>query len=410
MKLVLSFILLLGTAAADAATLPGFRVERLAATAGFPSSVAIDSQGRVFYTTTDGFLHRWTATGSEPITAVPTGGTGNSGLLGMALLDDQTAVVHYTSPARTHDVVSMIDLATGAESVLHAFVGDIDFPARGTPDEHHGGNPHVASDGSVFVGIGDYGWNFIARDPAWNGGKIFRITRDGTATQFARGLRNPFDMAWDAESGRLIVADNGPIGGDEIHIIEEGSDLGWPHTYGTLPPVAGTVVPDYVFPETTAPTGMLLLNDGVPLMSRGFLVGAFVTRSIYYFHDASARPLAEPLVLVERETPPIIDLAQAPDGTILFVAGGFSPGASGIYRLVPPRRGDCNGDGRLSSADRSALEAELREGTLQRTVDVHNGTHAGSWGCDADADGFVTAADAVALDRLVIGRRRGVAK
>jgi glucose/arabinose dehydrogenase len=50
--------------------------------------------------------------------------------------------------------------------------------------------------------------------------------------------------------GRVVVADNGPNGGDELHVIESGADCGWP---AHLP---NSVAPDYVFPTTVAPTGL----------------------------------------------------------------------------------------------------------------------------------------------------------
>src|SRR5687768_2103257 len=248
-----AIILFLLAVAAQSATLPGFRVERLGDTEGFPSSIAIDSRGNIYYTTTGGAIYRFSGSGSTQIATVPTDMGGNSGLLGMALAGDETAVVHYTTPLQTHDVISTIDLRDGSETVLQRFAADVELPGRPSPSEHHGGNPTIAADGSIFVGIGDYSWSLIAPDPAWNGGKIYRITRDGMVTQFARGVRNPFDMAWDDEQKRLVVADNGPIGGDEIHVIRDNSDCGWPHTYGKLPQVEGSSPPDFVFPTTVAP-------------------------------------------------------------------------------------------------------------------------------------------------------------
>lgn len=406
---LLAALVLLLSVPAHAATLPGFRVERLGSTEGFPTSIAIDSAGRIYYSTTAGAIHRFNGISSTRVASVPTDGTGNSGLLGMALRDDHTAIVHYTTPQQTHDVLSSIDLRDGTESVIHRFIGDVELPGRPTPTEHHGGNPSIAPDGSIFVGIGDYSWSFIAPNPDWNGGKIFRISPSGTITQFARGLRNPFDMAWDDARKKLILADNGPTRGDEIHIIDEGADCGWPYTYGTLPPVAGAVVPDYVFPETTAPTGVILLDGRTEHMRRGFLVGGFVSRSIDYF-DRTAPPLAAPFRLIERETAPVIDLAQTADGQIYFVTGGFSPGASGIYRLRTPRRGDCNGDGKLTRADYETLTAVLATGVLQPATAVHKSVQNASWGCDADEDGFVGPADATALLQMLPVRRRAAAR
>src|SRR6266481_3032042 len=156
-RLLAAAALLLSAAAGWGDALPGFRVELLGSTAGFLSSLAVDSRGTIYYTTTSGGVFRVTAGQSVEVARVTTVAIGDSGLLGMALIDDQTAVVHYTTPNQTDDVVSTVDLATGEEKVLQRFVADISLPGRASPPEHHGGNPSVAADGSIFVGIGDYG-------------------------------------------------------------------------------------------------------------------------------------------------------------------------------------------------------------------------------------------------------------
>ena len=50
------------------------------------------------------------------------------------------------------------------------------------------------------------------------------------AEQYARGVRNPYDLAWDPELQRLVIADNGPTAGDELHIIRKDDNCGWPMT------------------------------------------------------------------------------------------------------------------------------------------------------------------------------------
>ncbi|MBK5260041.1 MAG: PQQ-dependent sugar dehydrogenase [Thermoanaerobaculia bacterium] len=407
MKFLVVLFTLLSATAGLSATLPGFRAEKVGTIEGFPTALAIDSAGNLYYSSTAGTIYRFDSGANVPVASVTTHGEGNAGLLGLALIDDSIAAVHYTTINQTHDVIARIDLTTGTETVLHRFAADIEVPERGSSTEHHGGNITVAPDGSIFAGIGDYGGYIVAQLENWNGGKIFRIAPDGTATQWARGLRNPFDLAWDEKHQRVIVADNGPTAADELHIFTRGANLGWPMTWGKQPPAEGTQVPDYVFPKTVAPTGLLLLNGRDATLRDGILLGSFVTRAIYYFSDLEARPLAEPIALIEKETGFVIDVAQRLDGAIYFVTGSFTePGA--IYRLATPLAGDCNGDGVRSSADLDALSLELRDGAAQKTTSAQNGTYRGSWGCDANRDGMIGADDAVALIDLLRPRVRGV--
>lgn len=398
---VVLFSLALVAASAEAALLPGFRIEAVGEVAEgrFATSLAVDSRGTLYYTTTDGGVFR--ADGTN-VANVPTFAEGNAGLLGMALLDDRTAVVHYTNVTVTRQVISRIDLVTGEETVLHELVCDSSSPERPAPTEHHGGNPTVAPDGSIYFGVGDFGGGIIAALPQWNGGKIFRISPEGQLTQFARGMRNPYDMAWDPEIGRLFVADNGAMQGDEVHLIAEGAYCGWPFTYGNQPPIGGGAVPpDYVWPDTTAPTGVLRVNGAGAYFPRGFLVGAFISGAIYYFPDVRTLPLAAPVALFEHEDIHVIDVTQAADGTIYFTTG-FA-----IHRLTPPARGDCDGDGTVDIQDILALLREVGDGDPNPMLSAQMGAYAGSWGCDVNADGLINMNDVNALARM-LGRHRAV--
>jgi glucose/arabinose dehydrogenase len=403
--------LTVAAAGARAGTLPGFRSDPVASLPGFVSSIAIDSRGVIYATATSGKIFRIDDGDAVEIAALDTHAGGNGGLLGMALVDDDTAAVHYTiwdGSKILDDVVSLVDLQTGEETVLHAFACDIEVRERGASDEHHGGNPAVAPDGSIFVGIGEYNDHHLAQDPRWNGGKIFRI-RGSEATQYALGLRNPYDMVWDPELERLVVSDNGPNAGDEIHILTEGDNAGWPKTYGNQPPLAGASLPRYVFPDTVAPTGILRLKtDANALLRRGYLLTAFASRAMYYFPDLTRDTIPDPYPILLDFDEYLIDVAQAPNGDI-YVAGASFGGTSSIHRLRVPKPGDCNGDGAANSHDILSLMRELQDGDPHSTVTAQDGSYAGSWGCDANADSLINGADVTALTRM-ISRRRAAGK
>jgi len=330
MKSFLFALLLATTTSAFGSAMPGVRAEMLGATAGFASSIAVDSHRNIYYTTTSGSLFRFDPATKQSvlIAQVDTVGIGDSGLLGMALLDDQTAAVHYTAPGQTYDVISRIDLTTGEETLLHRFVADITLPGRSTSAEHHGGNPSVAADGSIFVGIGDYGGGLIASIPEWNGGKIWRIYPDGRAEQFARGVRNPFDMAFDTTRQRLFLPDNGAAVDDELNLITFGAYCGWPFTAGKGPAVEGGTAPLYVFPRIVAPTGVTQLSGRNRMFRTGYLIGAFVSKAIYWIPDVDVRPLPDPIPLIQGETSFVIDVTEGMDGEIYFTTG------NAIYHLA----------------------------------------------------------------------------
>jgi glucose/arabinose dehydrogenase len=392
---------------AFASSLPGFELEPIASAAGFPSSLVVDSKGTIWFTTTDGWIQKIEAGQAIKVTALPTQSGGNSGLLGMALVSDSTAVVHYTTWSGEFvidDVIAFVELATGIETPVKSFLANVDFPSQGVSSEHHGGNPIVAPNGDVFVGIGEYGGRLIAQKPEWNGGKIWRVTADGVATQWATGMRNPYDLAWDPELGTIVAADNGPNAGDELHVITEGANCGWPHTFGNEPPRQGMVPPDYVFPSTIAPTGLLRLTGANRTLSRGYLLGAFVTQALYYF--PSIDPMIEPVAILFDAGEYLIDVAEGPEGEI-YVAMGSFPGITTIARLHVPSRGDCNGDSFVDSRDYIALLREIGE-EAQEVSHAHEGQYAGSFGCDVNGDGVIDQSDIPALLSMLKGRRRAV--
>ena len=162
MKSFAGLIFSLFAAAAAGDMLPGFRIETVATMNGFCTSIVTDSHGTLYYTTQAGDVVRLDGVASTAVAHVTTEAVGNSGLLGMALVDDRTAIVHYTTLTESYDVISRIDLESGSETVVHQFTGDVESPGRYTPSEHHGGNPIVTADGTIYVGIGDYGLGWVA--------------------------------------------------------------------------------------------------------------------------------------------------------------------------------------------------------------------------------------------------------
>ncbi|TKW67235.1 MAG: hypothetical protein DI616_06120 [Paracoccus denitrificans] len=105
----------------------------------------------------------------------------------------------------------------------------------------------------IILTIGDFSLNGVSNDFPGDIpppqtlesdlGKIFRINRTtGERHVVSIGHRNPQGLALSAE-GELISTEHGPKGGDEINLIEDGNNYGWPYTS------FGTVYTKYTFPE-----------------------------------------------------------------------------------------------------------------------------------------------------------------
>lgn len=125
------------------------------------------------------------------------------------------------------------------------------FPLAG---HQAGGGLAAAPDGRLYLGLGDFefdGLDGIAhpQDPAVDYGKVIAIDpATGTARRIAQGVRNPQGLGMDAR-GRLWAVDHGPRGGDELNLIEEGADYGWPTTtFGIFYGGAGDAYPSGRWP------------------------------------------------------------------------------------------------------------------------------------------------------------------
>lgn len=79
---------------------------------------------------------------------------------------------------------------------------------------------------------GDRGENH-PQNPESPYGKIWKVAKDGSsATLYAMGVRNPQGMFVD-NKGRIWESEQGPQGGDELNLLSQGVNYGWPfETYG----------------------------------------------------------------------------------------------------------------------------------------------------------------------------------
>jgi len=113
--------------------------------------------------------------------------------------------------------------------------------------------------GHLFITVGDRSEDAIAQRGDRLEGKVLRLNADGSVPAdnpfvgdpavddriWALGVRNAQGLAWDRETRRLYAAEHGPLGGDEVNLIEPGANYGWPiitygANYSTAPMGEGT--------------------------------------------------------------------------------------------------------------------------------------------------------------------------
>nr|WP_320023661.1 PQQ-dependent sugar dehydrogenase [uncultured Draconibacterium sp.] len=116
-----------------------------------------------------------------------------------------------------------------------------------TTRHHYGCRIVFDSQGHLYFAIGDRGAGYQAQDFTLPNGKVHRINKDGSIPEdnpfvdedgavkslFSLGNRNIQGMAIHSETGELWVTEHGPMGGDELNLIESGKNYGWETiTYG----------------------------------------------------------------------------------------------------------------------------------------------------------------------------------
>lgn len=128
----------------------------------------------------------------------------------------------------------------------------------------HRNNGIVAGpDGLLYVAVGSTSNMGEVPDTELSG-TILRIAPDGSRVEVvARGLRNPFDLAF-APDGQLFCTDNAPDvpvrsaddAPDELNHVIEGRDYGHPTVWGEPPEGSSTEGPVAALPAHAAATGI----------------------------------------------------------------------------------------------------------------------------------------------------------
>jgi glucose/arabinose dehydrogenase len=194
-------------------------------------------------------------------------------------------------------------------------------------------------------------------------GKIHRLAADGLvpadnpilpgeatpSSVWSYGHRNPQGLYFDRDEGRLYAIEHGPLGGDELNVVEAGENYGWPlFSYGLNydgTPVSAMTESEAAAASTlpyahwgpdfrVAPSGLLRVESGED-------AGSFLLGALYPGHLLRYDPGTGETMVVLRGVGRVRDIAALPDGGFLIStdAGSPTPATAGrVIRLLPGAR------------------------------------------------------------------------
>lgn len=263
----------------SAAEIP-YTIDVIASELDVPWEMDIAADGRIFFTERPGVL-RVIEDGQlnpEPVITLdsPFISKGEGGLLGLAL-DPDFSNNHYLYLYHTYEendevknqVLRLIESSNKAR-VDKVLIDDLPGSSN-----HNGGRIKIGPDGHLYITSGDRYEPTLAQELGSTGGKILRISLDGTippdnpfpnSPVYSWGHRNPQGLAWHPATGELYSSEHGQSAHDEINRIKPGGNYGWPLIEGDES-VADKDTP-LLAPllhsgsNTWAPSGIAFVTDG----------------------------------------------------------------------------------------------------------------------------------------------------
>ncbi len=208
-------------------------------------------------------------------------------------------------------------------------------------DKHFGSRIIFTPDGKILIALAERFQFDPAQDLSNHMGTIVRLNMDGSIPEdnpfvnqadakdeiFSYGHRNIESAAIDPKTGKLWVAEMGPMGGDEFNQPEAGKNYGWPVvSWGRN--YDGSDIPDHdtrpefedahiVWTPTISPSGMFFYDGEMyPEWQDHAIIGGLTSSGIVIVkvNDDSAEEI-ERVPLAAR----IRDVAQGPDGAVFVI-------------------------------------------------------------------------------------------
>jgi glucose/arabinose dehydrogenase len=261
----------------------------------------------------------------------------DSGLLGLTFgLDfdtDGNVFVYYTKPGdELENVVSRFTVSADDPNIVDPSSEVVIFDDIPGNPEHNGGQIHFGPDGKLYILIGDVKSKGDVQSLESLIGKVLRINPDGSVPSdnpfvedsdargeiWAYGFRNPFKGDIDHVTGKMYINDVGQRGWEEINLVSEGANYGWPECEGECED-STSENPIYAYSQSSG----CAITGGAFYREVQFPEGY---HGSYFFADFCAqwikRLLPDNTVkdFVSDSAKAIVDLEVGPDGSLYYLS------------------------------------------------------------------------------------------
>ena len=343
------FFLLTGLILAANPALGGYQLQTVAEGLNHPWCLAFLPDSELLVTERNGALRsiRDGALAAQPIAGVPeVYARGQGGLFDVAphpnFAANRLLYLTYAHGTRRENATRIARARFNGKALEDLQVLFTVAPLK-SGSYHFGGRLLFLPDGTMLLTTGD-GMSYREQAQKLDSllGKTLRLTDEGAAPEdnpfagrqgargeiWTLGHRNPQGLVMDGE-GRVYLNEHGPLGGDELNLIEPGNNYGWPMaTFGkdyngaVISPFTeyeGTTQPLLHWTPSIAPGGMAWHPGGVFPEWRGSL---FVTSLVFNHVQRIAvkdGQAGEPQRMFEEIDERIRDVRAAPDGRLYIL-------------------------------------------------------------------------------------------
>lgn len=226
------------------------------------------------------------------------------------------------------------------------------------PADHYGARFLFDDKGHMFWTMGERHDMQASQNLASPLGKIHRIHLDGSIPKdnpfvntpgalgsiWSYGHRNPEGIDFDPVTGLLWETEHGPVGGDEINIVEPGKNYGWGVvTYGLEPGIlrqeaVGMVPPVTYYNPSIGPGGTAFYTgDRIPAWKNNMFIAGMVGQRLIRLEIKDRQIVSQEIVF--RDHGRIREVITGPDGYLYLLLQNRNgdPVGGSIARLVPAK-------------------------------------------------------------------------